>query len=73
MKQWAVLKDVDGKSGKNSMTSWAGEAFKVYENSSEALKNCLEINKFYKANNLPYVAYVASGVFDETGFHKDAE
>ncbi len=67
---WAVLKDVRGVSGENSLTAWAGVPFKTYLNGDEALSECLRINRFYKENYIKDVAYVAKGKMTETGFYK---
>jgi len=67
---FAVLKDVRGVSGKNSLTAWAGVPFKTYLNRSEALSECLRINKFYSENGITDVAYAAKGEMTETGFYK---
>lgn len=71
MKKWAVLKDVNGITSETSLTAWAGEPFKTFDSSSEALSECLKINKIYKENGILDVAYVASGVMTEKGFILD--
>ena len=65
---WAVLKDVDGVSGEGSMQAWAGEPFKTYESSHEALKACNEYNKFMAANGIAANAYIVEGNMTEQGF-----
>ena len=61
-KTWAVLQDVDGKSGKGS------EIFKTYETSHEALKACNEYNKFLAAHGITANAYIVEGNMTEQGF-----
>ena len=68
MTTWAVLQDVDGKSGKGSMQAWAGEIFKTYATSHEALKACNEYNKFLAAHGIAANAYIVEGKMTEQGF-----
>lgn len=52
-KQFAVLKNVEGKSGKDSLIAWAGVPFETFDTKEEALKECARINKIYLNNGLP--------------------
>lgn len=67
---YAVMKYVDGKSGKNSMLSWAGEPFQIYKSERLANVACKITNDFYEENQLPYKAFVSCGELQENGWNQ---
>jgi hypothetical protein len=64
MAYW-IVKDVDGQSGKESMTAWASEPFQSFKELVKARKECKRINEIYAENGLRDKAYIVEIVHGE--------
>lgn len=67
---YAIMKYVDGKSGKNSMLAWAGQPFQIFQSEKVAKVACNITNELYKEYQLPYQAFVSCGKLTDSGWEQ---